>query len=114
MEDIKKSDIKYKTTMDDLIKGWPALGDVYCNVERRRSRTGFKLVRQRASAARPARSLPTQTSAPSGPDIGRPGLLAGPARNARDPTGRPRGSRSGMITPAGLEPHADVSRPGLL
>ena len=79
------------------LKGWPALGDVYCNVERRRSWTGFKLVQQRASAARPACSLPTQTSALSGPDTGRPCPLADPARRARDSTGRPKGSRSGSL-----------------
>jgi hypothetical protein len=39
------------------LKGWPALGDVYCHVERRRSWTGFKLLHQRAGAAGPA-SIP--------------------------------------------------------
>ncbi len=82
---------------------------------RRRSWTDFKLVHQRARAARPARSPPSQTSAPSGPDVGRPGLLAGPARKARDSTGRPKGeSQQESSPPAGLDPHADVSRPGLL
>ena len=35
------------------LKGWPALGDVYCNVERRRSWTSFKLMQQRAGGAGP-------------------------------------------------------------
>jgi hypothetical protein len=44
----------------------------------------------------PARNLSQKLSpAPSGPDPGHPGHLAGPARTARDLTGRPRGSRSG-------------------
>jgi hypothetical protein len=41
------------------LKGWPALGDVYCNVERRRSWTGFKLMHQRAGAAGP--EMPSTT-----------------------------------------------------
>ncbi len=40
---------------------------------------------------------------------------AGPARGARDSTGRPEGeSQRGSSPSAGLEPHADVSRPGPL
>jgi hypothetical protein len=79
--------------------GWPALGDVYCNVERRRSWTGFKLVRQRARAGRPAHPLTTQSSAPSGPDTGRPGPLADPARWVRDTTGRPKGESQRAPSP---------------
>ena len=42
-------------------------------------------------------------------------LAAGPARGARDATGRPKGeSQRGSSPSAGLEPHADVSRPGPL
>jgi hypothetical protein len=37
---------------------------------------------QRASASRPARSTPSLTSAPSGPDVGCPGPPAGPAGKA--------------------------------
>ena len=97
------------------LKGWPALGDVNCNVERRRSWTGFKLLRQRARAARPALEIPTLTAALSGPDTGRPGPLADPQRRARNTTGRPKGeSQREPSPPAGLDPHAVVSRPGLL
>jgi hypothetical protein len=45
-------------------------------------------MRQRARATRPAQQLPP-TLASSGPDDGRPGHLAGPAREARDSSGRP-------------------------
>ena len=51
---------------------------------------GFKLMLQRARAPRPAHQLPP-TLASSGPDVGRPGHLAGPARDARDRSGRPKG-----------------------
>ncbi len=64
----------------------------------------------------PARN-PSQNPypAPSGPDPGRPGHLAGPARTARDLTGRPKGeSQQELPPPVGLESHADVSGPGLL
>jgi hypothetical protein len=46
---------------------------------------------QRAGAVGPEILTKTPTSAASGPDVGRSGLLAGPARKARDTTGRPRG-----------------------
>jgi hypothetical protein len=62
------------------LKGWPAHGDVNCYVERRRSWTGFKLVRQRASAARPART--TQ-------------LRLRPVRTRPRPAGPPRRTREG-------------------
>jgi hypothetical protein len=62
-----------------------------------------------------ARSLQLRPRAPSGPDLGRPGPRAGLARGARDSTGRPKGeSQQEFSPPAGLESHADVSRPGLL
>ena len=86
------------------LKGWPALGDVYCYVERRRSWTCFKLVHQRASGP--------PGSATFSPDLGlvrtrhRP-----PGPSPQDPQGEPgiqqdapRGSRSG-----GLHPPLDSS-----
>jgi hypothetical protein len=81
------------------LKGWPALGDVYCNVERRRSWTCFKLVHQRVSG--PPGSAPSvQVPAGSGPDIGRPGLrcrtsMGSPGFN-RTPQG---GVAAGVFTP---------------
>ena len=54
--------IEYKLLIENYM-GWPALGDVYCYVERRRSWTGFKLVRQRTRAARLAHAKPTLTAA---------------------------------------------------
>jgi hypothetical protein len=79
------------------LKGWPALGDVYCNVERRRSWTGFKLVRQRARAARPSHALPTQNLALSRPDTGRPGPLPTLRGGPGTQQDAPRGSRSGSL-----------------
>jgi hypothetical protein len=75
--------------MDDEVEdlmGWPALGDGYCNVERPRSWTGFKVMYQRARALgpvrHPLRALPILAS--SGSEDGRPGHLAGLAREAWD------------------------------
>ncbi len=73
------------------LKGWPALEDVYCNVERRRSWTGFKLMHQRAGAVGQETFPKASTLASSGPDVGRPGLLAGTARKAWVSTGRLKG-----------------------
>ena len=57
----------------------------------------------------------TSPLAASRPDVGHPGSLAGPASGARAAIGRPKGeSQRESTPPAGLEPHAAVSRPGLL
>jgi hypothetical protein len=72
------------------LKGWPALGDVYCNVERRRSWTCFKLVHQRVNGS--------PGSATFSPDLGlvrtrlRP---PGPLRRTR------KGSPGSNRTPQG-------------
>jgi hypothetical protein len=69
------------------LKGWPALGDVYCNGERCRSCQALAPAGQCGSPG----PLVNPTLASSGPEVGRPGHLAGSAREARDSTGRPKG-----------------------
>jgi hypothetical protein len=78
-------DIHRMGFMDDELEdlmGWPALGDRYCNVGRRRSWTGFKIMYQRARALGPVRH-PLPILASSGYEDDRPGHLAGLAREAR-------------------------------
>ena len=96
------------------LKGWPALGDVYCNVERRRSWTGFKLMHQRAQGP-----WPEAIRAHTGPRPGRNQhhsthhWWTSPRRTPRG-EGCTAGESRRALTPVGLEPHAGASCPGTL
>jgi hypothetical protein len=70
-----------KTAFIVIDNGWPALGDGYCNVERRRDWMGFKLVNQQAGA----KGLKSSYRPPT----------AGLVRTRRRPPGPPRRSSEG-------------------
>ena len=97
--------------------GWPGLGDGYCHVERRRSWTWIKLMRQRAGGrAPPDRSRgcrspgdPVITLAGIRPEQGAP---VTPPRKPCSGHGTLWGEHRRRVIPAGLETRTGVSRPG--